>query len=305
MTEEEALKRMVAPGQPRRSAWRHGIIQIHLTRACDRACAHCTQMSNWRKRSTFITPENFELACLSLTGYFGVVGIFGGNPVLHPQFEDLMEIYCKYVPYEQRGIWCNHPKGKGKLLSKIFNPTISNLNVHQSQEAYDEFKRDWPLCEPVGLEKDSSHSPVYGSMKDLGIPEDKRWELISRCDINQYWSAMIGEFRGEARAWFCEIAGAQSMWNQDNPEYPDTGVVPFPGWWQQGMVAFLHQVKKHCHDGCLVPLRGQGQLANSPDKEIVGPGYEPSTKTGVKVYNITTLEELSPENKIITNYLGT
>jgi hypothetical protein len=54
-------------------------------------------------------------------------------------------------------------------------------------------------------------------MKDLGIPKEKRWELISNCDINKYWSAMIGVFRGQVRGWFCEIAGAQSILHQDDP----------------------------------------------------------------------------------------
>jgi hypothetical protein len=74
--------------------------------------------------------------------------------------------------FEQRGLWCNHPKGNAKVMRETFNPRVSNLNVQLDREAYDEFKRDWPECMPVGLDKDSRHSPVYASMHDLMITED-------------------------------------------------------------------------------------------------------------------------------------
>lgn len=215
MNEQEALSRMLAPGTPKPNKWRNGIIQVHITRACDRACYACTQGSNLGGKPIMITPENFEVAVKSLSGYFGVVGIFGGNPALHPQFPLLCEILTKHIAYEHRGLWCNHPMGHGKLMSKVFNPAVSNLNVHQSQEAYDEFKRDWPTSRPFGLESDSRHAPVFASMVDMEVPTEKRWELISDCDINHHWSALVGQFRGKPRAWFCEIAGAQSMLQQD------------------------------------------------------------------------------------------
>lgn len=190
---------------------------------------------------------------------------------LHPQFDELCAIMRKRIPRAQRGIWCNHPRGKGAVMRATFNPAVSNLNVHLDQEAYDEFKRDWPESKVKGLTDDSRHSPPFVAMKDMDelqmpdgriVPnsESARWELISRCDINRNWSSLIGVFRGELRAWFCEIAGAQAMLHQYNPLYPDTGVEVTPGWWNRGMEAFAHQVRHHCHD-CGIPLRGYGELA--------------------------------------------
>ena len=80
MNEAQALARMVPPSKPRKGKPDGGVMQIHITRACDLACFGCTQGSNLAGKVTMITPENFEKACASLVDYFGVVGIFGGNP---------------------------------------------------------------------------------------------------------------------------------------------------------------------------------------------------------------------------------
>lgn len=270
MLEHEALSQMVAPGQPRRGTWRNGTIQIWVTRACDRSCPNCTQGSNLKpyrdKSHMFMSLDNFETAVRSLEDYFGVVGIFGGNPVLHPQFDTLCEILSSYIHKSQRGVWCNNPLGKGRLLREVFNPSYSNLNVHGNAAAYDEFVRDWPESHPFGLSP-STHAPVHGSMLDLGTTEGERWRRIANCDLNQRWSALIGQFRGEPRAWFCEIAGSQSMLWQEDERYPDTGMYPEPGWWKRSMQEFAEQARHHCHR-CLVPLKGKGSMDNDTESQI-------------------------------------
>ncbi len=275
MNEQECLAKMVAPAGSRPSKpYRGGVIQIHVTRACDRSCRNCTQGSQYAGKLEFMPVEMFERAVQSLKGYWGVVGVFGGNPAMHPQFEALCEIMQRHVPFEQRGLWCNNPltPEKGRAMRETFCPSISNLNVHLDATAYRNFKEWWPECNPVGLDRDSRHSPVFVSMRDAGVPESERWELISRCDINQHWSAMLGQFRGELRAWFCEVAGAQSILHQWEEGYPDTGFpVGYLGepseyqWWQRPMQDFIDQVRKHCHD-CGVPMRGYGALAQGDDE---------------------------------------
>ena len=356
MTEDEMLRKMVAPGTPRPGKYLQGIIQIHITRACDRACYHCTQASQIGGKTSFMTPDQFRAACESLCGYFGVVGVFGGNPALSPHFEAYCSIIKEYFPRRQRGIWCNNPVTveKAALMRATFDPTHSNLNVHQDRKAYDLFKKGWPECGPVGLDKDSRHSPCYVAMKDVlrkdcegcfgmgevpdnsaanygpGKDGNKRCEqcggtgkvydreaaheLISKCDINQHWSAMIGVFRGELRAWFCEIAGAQAILHQDEPDYPDTGLdlrywLPDQNdyyWWQQPMGTFAHQVRKHCHD-CGVPMKGHGELANAADgveqvSETHAAVYKPK-RVGRRVELMTVREQLGEPLDRMTKYI--
>jgi hypothetical protein len=250
MTEQECLEKMVAPGTRRAGKYRDGVIQILVTSSCDKSCFNCTQGSNFSRKPWFMSPEQFEQAVRSLgfvdmnlggvhpIPYFGVVGVFGGNPAISPHFRDYCAILRKLVPFNQRGLWCNNPLtiDLAQEMAKTFDPSVSNLNVHLDKQAYNLFKQGWPDCTPVGLTVDSRHSPVFVAMKDVitqcvgndltrSEPDESRiYELISGCDINQHWSAMIGVFRGQLRAWFCEIAGAQSILHQDEPDYPDTGL---------------------------------------------------------------------------------
>lgn len=292
---EDALKLMKGPSDVRPSKpYLGGVIQIMVTRACNLSCYNCTQGSNLGGKSHVMTPEQFEMAVDSLKGYWGVFGVFGGNPAMSPYFAEYCEILKRKVPQEQCGLWCNHPRGKGRLMQGVFNPKYSNLNVHLDREAYDQFKRDWPESMPFGLTQDSRHSPPFVAMKDVILQDqgdglgvrpwpEKIWELASACDINQNWSALIGVFRGELRAWFCEVAGAQAMLHQDDPDYPDTGVEPSiqsslgRPWWAWSIQSFSEQVKKHCQD-CGVPLRGYGELSQREN------GTEQVSRTHEAIY---------------------
>lgn len=398
MTEQECLAKMVAPGTHRPGKYGSdrgfgGVIQVHLTRACDLACYNCTQASNVGGKTPHMTPDQFKAAVESLRGYPGIVGVFGGNPAMSPYFVECCQVLREsWVPFNQRGLWCNNPLTVEKACAArlTFDPSVSNLNVHMSRKAYDMFKLYWPESKPCGLTSDSRHSPPWVAMKDvvtdvccgcdgagnlmiqltkkrmletkgyskpltsqidrayftmdgreieqktigglcsvchgLGKYPDvgRIWELISGCDINQHWSAMIGVFRGELRAWFCEIAGAQAMLHQDEPDYPDTGFDPtgtvvadalsFSGdssrlaWWQLPMGFYAHQVRKHCFD-CGVPLRGRGENALTADEVGVeqvsathADVYKPKRKER-KVQVVAELVQLGSRLDNMTRYL--
>jgi hypothetical protein len=219
-----------------------------------------------------MTPDEFDTAVASLEGYWGVVGVFGGNPTVSPHFEDYCRILRARVPFEQRGLWSNHPRDKGKIARITFNPRHSNLNCHMSGEAYDEFARDWPESVPYlkGRDEDSVHGPPFVALKDVVEDEAERWRLIGSCDINRFWSAAIGVVPGRGlRAYFCEIAYAQAALHagaDDAADWPDTGLEVVPGWWKKPMADFEAQVRQHCHS-CGIPLRRPGQLAIGGDRE--------------------------------------
>lgn len=305
MNETEALSKLIPPGQRRPWKPAQGVIQILVTSSCDLACHNCTQASNVRRPHWAMTPTQFETAVQSLAGYFGTVGVFGGNPALSKHFPAYCEILSRHFPKKQRGLWCNHPRGHGAVMRETFNPGVSNLNVHRSQEAYAEFKRDWPESNPFGLteQDEGRHAPVFVSMRQmdrLRMPdgreventEENRWELISTCDLNRHWSAGIGVVCDSVLGYFCEIAMAQAILTSD----PSTGAPVEPGWWRRPMSAFAEQARRHCH-GCGVPLRGYGQRSTAPlGVSQVSWGYQPvyePRRGGVEV--VTTVEELKAQ----------
>lgn len=357
MTETECISLMKAPGDKRTGKPYWGcVIQIIVTSTCNLSCINCTQLSQLRRKPWFMSLEHFEQALLSLKGFYGTVGVFGGNCALHPQFSGLCELVRKHVPKDHAGVWCNNPMTpeKASEMRRTFSPTLSNLNVHLDADAYKLFKNHWPESNPFGLTGDSRHSPPWVAMKDVVkvkcdqcngvgvrmdrviddeglcpkcngrgvlVDESRIHELISNCDINQFWSAAIGVFRGKLRAYFCEIAAAQAMLHQGDPDYPDTGLdprveyehktVPYPvgdrlettvgKWWQLGMPAFQNQVRKHCFD-CGVPLRGKGELSQSEDgaeqvSETHADLYKPKKK-GRRVELVTLEPQLYRNGKV-------
>lgn len=285
--------KMKSPSEDR-PTWRKGVLQIHITRACDLACTNCTQGSNLAGKPVMMTPDQFRVAVESVREYFGVIGIFGGNPCIHPRFEEICRILADVIPFDQRGLWSNNLMGHGKLCREIFNPEYSNLNVHCDQKVFMQMLRDWPECKPKGL-NDSRHSPPWVAMKDVeDLTQAEREELIENCDINQYWSAMISVFRGELRGWFCEIAGAQSILHQDEPNYPDTGSSIYHNWWKMPIKYFRDQIDKHCFE-CGIPLKGRGSLALGSDEYVSAthlPIYKLKKPQGKTVHVVSKLEQL-------------
>lgn len=262
-------------------AFREGVVQIIVTRACNLACFNCTQGSNLRGKAGMMTPAQFEQAVDSLEGYWGVYGVFGGSPCFSPHFAEYCRILRERVPKEQCGLWSNNLNGHGAICRQTFSPHCSNLNVHMQRDAYDEMRRDWPESRPFGLQEDSRHSPPFVAMLDVIESEEERWNLISKCDINVSWSSAIAVVRGELRAFFCEIAAAQAVLHQDDPDWPDTGLPVEKGWWKRPMADYAEQVRWNCHR-CGVPLRGHGELAQSKD------GVEQCSKTHANVYRPKT-----------------
>lgn len=258
---DQCLSKMCHPGARRRGIWREGVIQIKVTNACDLSCSNCTVGVGFAKKLHkifYMSPTQFRAACRSLRGYHGVIGMFGGNPCIHPQFEELCDVFRQEVPdIDQRGLWSNRLFGHGPVCQKTFCPEHSNLNVHGNRDAYEEMKAGWPECKPLiaGTEGPSQHSPIWGSMLDLGLTESEMWSRVSQCYVNQTWSAEITVIRGELHAFFCEIAA--TMAELEGSEEHGSPVVP--GWWKASMHMLQAQVKAYC-TRCLIPMNGKKVL---------------------------------------------
>ena len=298
---------MRAPSDKRGTEWREGVMQIHITNVCDLSCPNCSQGCNLQTHPQSMTLEQFEKAVVSVKDYYGVIGVYGGNPTLHHQFPEICEILRAHIPFEQRGLFTNGLNGHGKICRDTFNPMYSNLNVHAQLNVVEEFKRDWPeaLFNVKGYNH-SRHTPTWVAIKDIEDMTDKeKWDAILDCDINKYWSAMIGLFRGDIRAWFCEIAGAQSRLHEDDMNYPDTGIPVTDGWWKLPIAVFENQVLKHCWE-CGIPLRGQGELDNGPIESVSVthlPIYKLKRPNGKMIKIVRNRSELGGKLARSTDYI--
>lgn len=208
------------------------IIQIDITNHCDKMCSNCTRLiGNHRKDQLyFMDLEFFEKAVISLKDFPGIVGVMGGEPTLHPEFEEICKILNKYRKNQKKkGIWTN----KGKFYYKhesIINETFGFLGINDH----------------TGI---INHTPLLVSSSSLIKDEKIRNKFIDECWIQVFWSAVINPKGG----FFCEVAGALSLL-MDGPEGMD--IEKNPDWWKLPLEAFKVQKEWACNKcGGAIPLK--------------------------------------------------
>jgi len=256
MTRDEALKKMKAPGDERGKAC-YGVMQLAITSHCDGGrCSNCTQLLAYRQ-PRHMRLENALAAIDSVADYPGVIGIFGGNPCLHPDFEKISRHLAEVIPdRRRRGLWTNNMNGHGDLIGEVYG--YYNINVHGNVGAAAAVRRDLPGVTVWGERAgESVHGAVLPDLAAVLPSEADRWALIAECDVNQRWSPAIVELGGRAKGFFCEVAAA---WADVCGHR--SGVKIAPGWWRRPMADFAAQVDRYCH-GCGVPLR----MAGRPDSD--------------------------------------
>lgn len=228
-------------------------IQIDITNACNKRCSNCTRFCGNHRKSFFMDYDTFCRAVDSLDGYDGVVGIMGGEPTLHPEFERFMQyIREKFgnsgkqnrMVYPQRDFireihrreFDSHvlrTSAGGSRYFKMCGPGLWS-NTGESYRRHYELIQDTFQVQFLNDHIGSSyHQPGLFARKDLGIPDDQWVKLRDRCWIQNEWSATITP-KG---AFFCEIAGALDMLF-DGPG----GWKIEPDWWRRTPEEFGDQL---------------------------------------------------------------
>ena len=206
------------------------IIQIDITNRCENRCSNCTRMLAHHPRRYDMTPDQFERAVVSLDGFPGIVGVFGGNPTLNPHFGDFCVILCKHVPDKaRRGLWCNKLNGHGRIIDMTFG--YKNLNVHGDADAAAEMRRD--LHRPlIHGETECWHKPSMVALRDV-VEDESRWpEIIDHCPIANRWSAIISpQTDGMLAAYPCEVMSGWDWANGVSRGWPLQD-----GWWDWSII---------------------------------------------------------------------
>ena len=245
------------------------IIQIDVTNACVHTCSNCSRMCGHHKKPFFMNFETFRKAVDSLDGFEGTIGIMGGEPTLHPEFERM----SKYLASK-------YPKKDNSYLIEPTDDFIRNLKFEEMtvtekyyEEAGDNARVTGPglwssLISKYGeyyeLIQDSFlyqcvndhtiscyHQPVMVCRKDLGIPDDEWIRKRDNCWMQMNWSASITP-KG---AFFCEVAAAL-----DNLFDGPGGWPIEEGWWKRKPEDFGDQL--HWCEWCGLALETRSRDAN-------------------------------------------
>lgn len=188
------------------------IIEIDITNACVHACSNCTRFCGHHKKGFFMSFDEFKNAVDSLDNWNGMVGIIGGEPTLHPEFERfadyLREHRVKKNVKEARGpIYdmqlhimanANYNKSNVVLLSSLSNSYYKHFEVINDTFSFQLLNDHENACE---------HQSLLMNRNELEIPDNEWIGKRDACWIQNTWSATITP-KG---AFFCEVAGALDM----------------------------------------------------------------------------------------------
>lgn len=247
------------------------IIQIDITNACTKKCSNCTRFCGNHRKPFMMDFDTFKRAVDSMEGFPGIVGIMGGEPTLHPQFEE-------FVRYFASKFGTGGPLENGRKPISSFNAhivgnvfDIENNNQRglwsiMGKRYYEHFEL---IQETFGYQvvndhaSPSDHAALLITRKELGIPDEEWFPMRDACWIQNRWSASIHP-KG---AFFCEVAAALDA-TFDGP-----GGWPIePGWWKRKPEDFGDQLK-YCEmcSACLdVPTRN----ANDETDDVSPVMYE-------------------------------
>lgn len=272
------------------------IIQIEITNACGNRCANCTRFCGHHQRPFFMDFETFKKAVDSMKGFSGVVGIMGGEPTLHPEFEKFVRYFKEHFGDDNRIKTFQGPDKDflGYICDNVFHIKKSNQRGLWSSLGIHYYNHFELIQDTFGYQvlNDHSHPSMHETLmvtrKELHIPDEKWIKMRDNCWIQNYWSASITP-KG---AFFCEVAAALDMLLDGPGGWPIE-----PGWWKRRPDEFTDQL--HWCELCSAPLSMPKRNANleiddaSPEwfsilKEIQSPKF---LKGKVQLFDVTTYNE--------------
>lgn len=244
--------------------YKNWCIQIDITNYCHLSCLYCSRYNRHLRRDQrkHMSIEQFCGALDSLKEWPTRIGIIGGEPLLHPEFERFCYEIQKRYPKEKMGLWTsgtNKLQGLTPLILETFAMVAYNQHTPEQME----------VCK---------HQPLTVAIKEV-VPDEKlRKTLIDDCWVQRDWCATINHFG----AYFCEVAAAQDvLLNEGVNAWKVT-----PGWWNKIPEQFQDQVCKFCDNcGMAIPM----------ERELIKKKTEKFSPLVLKMFREKGLAKVSDE----------
>lgn len=191
-------------------------IQIEITNACLYRCANCTRLVGHHKKPYMMGLDYFKTAVDNIAKTPTMIGIMGGEPLMHPQFKEICEYLQQKFPPEKLGLWSTLDKRFKKyapLIANTFGAVLPNSHTH----------------------KQILHAPILVSSKT--ILSHRYIDAVKTCWLQNSWSSSINP----QGAYFCEVAAAIDLILKTK-----TAFNIYTPWWRKKPQAYLKQVKALC-----------------------------------------------------------
>ena len=221
-------------------------VQIELTNACIHSCSNCTRFCGHHKKPFFMEWDLFKKAVDSLEGWPRRIGIMGGEPTLHPEFERFVRYaYEKHPAFYEIG---GGHKPIASLSEYIYDANkikSGPLNKYKGLGLWtsvtDKYYKHYELiqdCFSYQCINDhtasSRHQAWLMCRKEFGIGDEEWIRLRDNC----WWQKLLGSPSITPKgAFFCEVAAAMDMLF-DGPG----GWKVEKDWWKRGPEDFKDQL---------------------------------------------------------------
>jgi hypothetical protein len=201
-----------------------------------------------------------EKALNSLCEWPNRIGIIGGEPTFHPEFEAICRTLQRHHDKTKYGLWTMGGKRYAQYRNLI-NETFGFVAYNEHNPSQQE------ICK---------HQPLTIAIRDVVGDEEYRRRLIDDCWVQRTWCPSIGS-KG---AFFCEVAYALDSILDGPGGYPIE-----PGWWRKTPLEFQDQVDRYCqHCGMAIPLERE-YLKTRREK------FSPGNLTLFQMHNLPRLTE--------------
>lgn len=213
------------------------IIQIDITNMCPEHCSNCTRALDHHKKRFIMSLDDVEKALQSLAKFpYGapkdwrrkLVGLIGGEPMVHPNFPDVVDLMIKYIPNRnRRGLWTSFHWDDATLTHKwngreynvkeqvqrLLGPTPQwNMKGPASRWGcgyINNNTHDYHLDQtrPEGDRIVVKHPSILVASREVFEGDDKTlWEQAEGCNYQKTWSATIIPQNGKVVGYYCEVA---------------------------------------------------------------------------------------------------